>query len=101
MPTCADCMAARKLHPVEENPMKPLNIYCSENDTVEPARNWVRKVLPGGKVIERMESIQALDCFVKIGYNRVQAIIDNNIPQRPLSLEEIRKYVVKKHGRKS
>jgi hypothetical protein len=65
MRTCKDCKMARKLHPVEDDPTKPLNIYCSENDTVEPARNWVLKKIGFNKLVDRMENIPALDCFKK------------------------------------
>lgn len=99
MLTCNKCQSAWTLHPIEDDPMRPLNVYCSENDTVEPARSWVRKTILG-RPVERMENIPALPCFVARGFNRVQAIIDGNIPQRPLTLDEIKKYILNRRNKK-
>ena len=89
MLTCADCQAAKVIAKDESAFRKPYNILCRKHGTVEPAISFYIKE---GK--ERLGPIPALTCFIPPGYNRVQAIINNNIPQKPLSLDEIKKYVL-------
>lgn len=92
MNTCADCKHHRNIQKDETSLCKPYNVLCVEKDIVEPAVSFYYKT--SGR--ECFGKIPALSCFVHPSYNRVHAIINSNVPKKPLSLDEIKQYVMKK-----